>query len=369
MKKLKIITQSTKYDVIIGKNIFSQIDSDLNKANEKVLFICDSNVFRMHKRKIDSLLKLKSNYHQYIFTATEKNKTLKTVEFIYDYLISCNFSRTDKIVAIGGGIVGDVAGFAAATYMRGLIYYQVPTTLLSMVDSSVGGKTAVNYLNVKNLIGSFHHPGKVYVDLNFLSTLPAKEIISGAGEIFKYAFLIDKQNYDFIRKSLFSIVKTRQISESLIAKCIQIKSAVVGKDEFETKGLRKILNLGHTFAHAFESASNFTFTHGEAVIAGIFSSLIVSKKINLISASELEQYLYDFSFLPINKKIFNTNPAKIIEYMKADKKTSARRIKLVLVSKPGNLFIDVIVDEKIVKESITELSNLSERFKKKTVGW
>lgn len=356
MRKLKVITQSVKYDVLIGRNILSQLIPELNKAEGKVLFICDKNVVKLHKQKIYSLIGSRINFYQYIFRSTEENKTLESVNSIYDYLQQNNFSRKDKIVAIGGGIVGDVTGFVAATYMRGLSYYQIPTTLLSMVDSSVGGKTGVNYSNVKNLIGAFYHPDKVYVDLNFLLTLPHKEIVSGAGEIFKYAFLIDEQNYDFIKKSLFDIINSGQISEKLIARCIQIKASVVGKDEFETNGLRKILNLGHTFAHGFESASNFAVTHGEAVIAGIFNSLIVSKKIGLITNSEFENFFSDFEFLPVNRKIFNTNPNDLIKYMKSDKKTSESRIKLVLVSKPGNLFIDVIVNENVIKESVKEFS-------------
>lgn len=271
-----------------------------------------------------------------------------------------NFSRKDSIIALGGGIVGDVAGFVAATYMRGIPFYQVPTTLLSVVDSSVGGKTGVNFLEVKNLIGAFYQPEKVYADLNFLETLPLKEIISGAGEIFKYAFLADEENYLLIRNRLAKLLSEKKFDENLFARCIKLKSSVVENDEKEISGLRKVLNLGHTFAHAFESTMKFQIKHGEAVIAGIFASLIVSKKLGLVSESELKKYLSDFQFLPINKKLFSIDLNTVIKFMKSDKKTSEGKIKLVLISKPGNVLIDVSVKEQLVKKSLEELF---ERFR------
>lgn len=359
MKKININTQSRSYDVNIGKNILTQMISVLKESDGEVLFICDKNVYDLHREKIISLTDSRK-HHLYLFNSSERNKTLKSVELIYKYLKKHNFSRTDKIVAIGGGIVGDITGYVAATYMRGIQYYQVPTTLLSMVDSSVGGKTGVNFLNVKNLIGSFHQPEKVYIDLAFLSTLPDREIISGAGEIFKYAFLSDEENYLIIRDYLLKILLQRKFHENMISRCIQFKASVVEKDEFEKSGLRKILNLGHTFAHGFESALRFKIKHGEAVIAGVFCSLIISKKIGLITDLELHKFASDFEFLPVNTKVFRVDTENIIRYMKSDKKTSGNRIKLVLVSKPGNVFIDVEVTEKLIKESVVELSELFE---------
>lgn len=356
MKKIRVRTDSKNYDVIIGKNVFSQAIRELKKIDCKFLLICDSNVYRYHKAKIDYLLKF-NDISLFLFDSTEKNKSLKTTESIYNNLLSKNFSRKDGIIAIGGGIPGDVAGFVAATYMRGIKFYQIPTTLLSIVDSSVGGKTGVNFRDVKNLIGAFKQPEKVYADLNFLSTLPFEEVISGAGEIFKYAFLGDDENYLIIKEKLFKILLNRSFDENLIARCIKIKSVVVEQDEYETSGLRKILNLGHTFAHAFESALKFKVKHGEAVIAGVFTSLIVSQKLGLISKATLEQYLSDFAFVPVNKKIFKVDIPHIIHFMKSDKKTSEGNIKLVLVSKPGNIFIDVNVSEKIIYSAINDFFN------------
>lgn len=355
MKRIEVKTQHKSYDVLVGRNIFNKIETDLTKYNNKALLICDRNVYRFHQSKVNRIIHSNKKFHFYLFNPSEKNKNLKSVELIYQHLRQSNFSRKDIVVALGGGITGDVSGFAAATYMRGIPYYQIPTTLLSMVDSSVGGKTGVNFLDHKNLIGAFYQPQKVYADLNFLDTIPQREIISGAGEIFKYAFLADEENYLMIRNKLSEIILQKKFDENLIIRCIQIKASVVEKDEFETSGLRKILNLGHTFAHAFESALNFQIKHGEAVIAGIFASLVVSEKLGLIKNSYLKKYFSDFEFLPFNKKILKADLKKIINFMKSDKKTSDNKIKLVLASKPGNIFIDVHVDEKIIEKSLEEL--------------
>lgn len=357
MKKIKVKTGSKNYDVVIGKNVFSDAIRELKKNDCKFLLICDSNVYKYHKPKIDHLLKFNRNTILYLFNSSERNKSLKSTEAIYNSLLEKKFSRKDGVIVIGGGIPGDVAGFVAATYMRGIKLFQIPTTLLSIVDSSVGGKTGINFRDVKNLIGAFKQPEKVYADLSFLSTLPFEEVISGAGEIFKYAFLLDDENYLMIKEKLFEILLNKSFDENLIARCIKIKSVVVEQDEYETSGLRKILNLGHTFAHAFESALKFKVKHGEAVIAGVFASLIISQKIGLISKSTLEQYLSDFDFIPINKKIIKVYIPHIIHFMKSDKKTSEGKIKLVLVSKPGNILIDVNVSEKIVNNAMRDFFN------------
>lgn len=355
MKKIEIRTQSISYKVIIGKNSVKEFASDLKRKEGKILFICDKNVYQLHKSQIDELINQSSSSMIYIFHSTEKNKTLNSVQKIYDILLKNNFSRQDSLAAIGGGIVGDVTGFAAATFMRGIAYYQIPTTLLSMVDSSVGGKTGVNYSKLKNLIGSFYQPQKVFVDTSFLSTLPKKEIYSGAGEIFKYAFLSDEENYLLIRDGIKNILSQNQFDEELIAQCIRLKASVVENDEQEKSGLRKILNLGHTFAHAFESIVSFKVKHGEAVIAGIFASLIVSEKVGLISKNDLNKYLTDFYFLPLNKKILKADKSEVIKIMKSDKKSSEGKIKLVLVSKPGEIFVDLQVSDKIVKYALNKL--------------
>ncbi|WP_337865104.1 3-dehydroquinate synthase [Ignavibacterium sp.] len=355
MKKIEIRTKSRNYKVIIGNDIISKFSLELNEIEGKKLFIIDENVFLLHKSKLKDFLDKSNAVIKFIFHSTEKNKSLSAVKNIYDTLVENRFSRNDSIIAIGGGIVGDVSGFAAATYMRGIIFFQIPTTLLSMVDSSVGGKTGVNYSNLKNIIGSFYQPQKVYVDTSFLSTLPYPEIVSGSGEIFKYAFLSDEKNYKFIREELRKVLTQNYFDENLIACCIELKASVVESDEQEKTGLRKILNLGHTFAHAFESSLNFRIKHGEAVIAGIFASLIVSEKTGLISNNDLNKYITDFYYLPLSKKIISADYNEIIKFMKTDKKSVSGKINLVLVKKPGEIFIDFQVNERVIKFALKKL--------------
>lgn len=355
MKKIDIRTKSRSYKVIVGKNNISKFASELSDIEGKKLFLIDKNVFLLHKSKLTEIINKSDDRITFIFHSTEKNKSLSSVKNIYDTLVKNRFSRNDSIIAIGGGIVGDVSGFAAATYMRGINFYQLPTTLLSMVDSSVGGKTGVNYSNIKNIIGSFYQPQKVYVDTSFLSTLPYPEIVSGSGEIFKYAFLSDDDNYKFIREELRKILTQNYFDENLIARCIELKASVVENDEQEKTGLRKILNLGHTFAHAFESSLNFRIKHGEAVIAGIFASLIVSEKTGLISKNDLNKFIIEFYYLPLNKKILTADKDVIIKFIKSDKKSISGNINLVLVRKPGELFIDFPVSERIIKYALQRL--------------
>lgn len=355
MKKISVNTKSKSYNIFIGQDSVLRLKNLIGKSGKKIFIVCDENLYRLHKEKVNSLVQSGKKNVLYKFNSLEKYKSLHSAELIYNSLLKNNFSRNDFMIAMGGGIVGDVTGFVASTFMRGIGYYQIPTTLLSMVDSSVGGKTGVNFGNVKNLIGTFYQPEAVFIDLKFLSSLPKKEIISGAGEIFKYAFLSDVSSYNFIHKSLRGIVLENKFSEKLITHCLGIKSSVVESDEKETSGLRKILNLGHTFAHSFESVMNYKIKHGEAVICGIITSLIVSEKLGLISSRELKKFRDDFNFLPLNTEILKINSSDVIRMMKKDKKAFSGKIKLVLVSKPGEILIDVEVNENVIKIALNEL--------------
>ncbi len=203
-------------------------------------------------------------------------------------MLKSKCDRNSLIISVGGGITGDISSFAASIFMRGVDYVHIPTTLLSMVDSSIGGKTSINFNSGKNLIGTFYQPKAVFIDVMFLSTLPIKEIKSGVGEIVKYSFLHGNKNRSLFNKSINKILsKDFSNIEKIIHECIKIKAAVVENDEREVKGIRKILNLGHTFAHGLESASDFKISHGEAVFLGIISSLFYSYRAKLISAEYL----------------------------------------------------------------------------------
>ena len=369
-KQIKIKLPNNSYSVFFGNNILVDVVNRINLLPvDKCLVIIDKNVFNHHSFFIKkSFASANCKTFNYLFTATEKNKNLIQVQKIEKELSEKYFSRNSIVVVIGGGLTGDVGGFAASLYMRGIKFIQVPTTLLAMVDSSVGGKTGVNFNQKKNLLGTFYQPDSVFIYKEFLSSLPKKELISGAGEIFKYAFLADKYNYKKLKQDLFKLYSNQLVNIDLTIKsCIVIKSGIVVEDEKEVTGLRKILNLGHTFAHAIEVASNYKIKHGEAVICGIFCSLFVSESLGLISKNMLFSFLCDFYFIRISRIFKNLVPEEIYRIMGSDKKNFNGQIKLVLIADIGNIVVDVSTEKPIIVDSIERLkwySDNQDRFKR-----
>jgi 3-dehydroquinate synthase/shikimate kinase/3-dehydroquinate synthase len=274
------------------------------------------------------------------------NKNFNSANKILDILLNKNFSREDCVISIGGGITGDVSGFAASLFKRGLKFINIPTTLLSQVDSSIGGKTGVNTKYGKNLIGSFYQPNLVISDVQFLKTLPKRELICGYGEILKHSLIANKRFYNFLDKNSDKILKlSSPYIEKAIYESCKIKKNVVEKDEKE-KGVRKILNFGHTFAHAYEASLGYSkkLNHGEAVILGMQSALSFSLKNNLIQINDYYSILEHISkaSLPSNlKKFFKTRDLnKILSFMAKDKKNNSNNINLVLLKKIGHPIIN-----------------------------
>lgn len=358
IKQIKIKLPDNSYSVFLGNDPLSEVINRINALPiDKCLVVIDRNVYNYHSLLIKKYFaNINCKSYVYIFTATEKNKNFAQVQKIEKQLSDYNFSRNSVIVAIGGGLTGDVVGFAASIFMRGIRFIQIPTTLLAMVDSSVGGKTGVNFDKKKNFIGTFYQPDSVFINPDFLSTLPQRELISGAGEIFKYAFLADAKNYKKLKLSLYKLFTGENINfNSTIKSCIEIKSNIVMQDEKEITGLRKILNLGHTFAHAFEVTSYYKLKHGEAVIGGIFCALFISEYFGLISKNMLFKYLSDFYFIKLNR-IFKSLPLEeIYKSMLSDKKNIGNKIRLVLLADVGNIVVDVISEKPTILESLERL--------------
>jgi 3-dehydroquinate synthase len=360
-KVINVKLSEKSYPIIIGYDSLSKTVEKINKLSaSKCLLIVDKNVLRFHSlliRKTFALLDCK--VYNYTFSANEKNKSLAQTEKIYKFLTDNSFDRHSIIVALGGGITGDIAGYTASTFMRGIRFIQIPTTLLSMVDSSVGGKTGVNLNHQKNMIGTFYQPDFVAIYPEFLSTLPKRELFSGAGEIFKYAFLADIKNYNLLKNNLSKIFSNKLYNiEKTILSCLRIKANVVENDEKEITGLRKILNLGHTFAHAFEAESHYDLKHGEAVIAGIFCALFLSESLGYMSREKLKNILDDFSFIKLNKKLCAINVDLVYNSMGSDKKNSLGRKQFVLMEDIGNIVVDVIPDKSSVLEAIAHMKKL-----------
>tara|TARA_Y100001970_G_C14155585_1_gene815335 strand:+ start:514 stop:1611 length:1098 start_codon:yes stop_codon:yes gene_type:complete len=344
MKVLTVKTKSKHYKIYIGNNIVSQIDKITKKENinfEKTLFIIDRNVPNSIINKIKSKIYSEKKFI-YLFNASEKNKNLSSINSILKILFKNNFTRNDLVICLGGGITGDVSGFAASIYKRGLKFVNIPSTLLSQVDSSIGGKTGINNKFGKNLIGSFYQPDLVISDTKLLESLPRREIICGYAEIFKHSLIKDKKLFFFLDKNLEKIVKLKKkfIEKAILESC-KIKKEIVEKDEKESN-LRKSLNLGHTFGHAYEAALNYSkkLNHGEAVLYGILSAAKLSKKIGSIKNNDYDlivSHLSKLNFDNLNKffKIKDLN--RITKFMILDKKNSSKKINFITINKIGSV--------------------------------
>ncbi|MCZ2269588.1 MAG: 3-dehydroquinate synthase [Ignavibacteriales bacterium] len=357
-KQIDISLAEQSYSIIIGSNILDKTVSRINKLKpDKCLFIIDKNVNDLHSENIrKTFLNVKSKLFTYLFLASEKNKSYEEVKRIQKYLVENNFSRGSLILAIGGGITGDIAGFAASTFMRGIKIIHLPTTLLSMVDSSVGGKTGINFLNRKNLIGSFYQPDSVFIDTAFLKTLPDKEILSGIGELVKYSFLTSKENFKKFSVYIKRISDKQEINfVDIVYKSLVIKKNIVINDEKELSGIRKVLNLGHTFAHAFEAASKYKLTHGESVFAGIICSLYLSEELGYLAKKKLNTLLDGLRFLTINPFLKKIDEEKLFFLMQSDKKLFDEKIRFVLLQDIGNIVVDVIAEKPSVLEAIRKM--------------
>ncbi|MBN1637634.1 MAG: 3-dehydroquinate synthase [Ignavibacteriales bacterium] len=352
MKKIKIKIPSVNYDIFIGKDAILQLANEIERLNlhRNVLFIIDKNVDKYYHRYIFDNIKIDFNKCETcLFNAKESEKNIASAEKIFNMLIQKGYGRDTLIIAIGGGIVGDIAGFVAATFMRGIQYIQIPTTLLAAVDSSVGGKTGVNFGDAKNIIGSFYQPKSVIIDTNFLKTLNQSEIICGMGEVVKYAFLSDEKFYNFLNLNLNKILKLEpDVLKRVIYESIKFKLSVVMQDEKES-GIRKILNLGHTFAHALEIEQKHKIKHGQAVVWGIVCSLFLSRELNYLKEKNMLEFLEFLSLLKPHIKIETISPTKIYKIMLKDKKNRAGKIKFVLPVRIGKILIDVESGESIIK--------------------
>ena len=352
--KIRVKSVNQKYYVFIGNNIISKIKIILKKNSinfNQCLVIVDNNVPKTLINKVlNSLSKEKVSLHY--FNSSEKNKNQKSINNILSILLSKNFNRNDCVISIGGGITGDVSGFAASIFKRGLKFINIPTTLLSQVDSSIGGKTGINCKYGKNLIGAFYQPSLVISDIIFLRSLPKREIICGYGEILKHAIVRDKKFFSFLQANGSQILNLKSpLIEKAISKSCSIKKKIVESDEKEIN-VRKILNFGHTFAHAYEATLGYSkkLNHGEAVILGIKTAAKFSLLNNILDIKEfnlIENHLKKLS-LPRNIcKFFSLKDLnKILSFMEKDKKNSTSKINLVLLKKIGSPIHKLQFDKK-----------------------
>jgi len=311
--------------------------SGLSLDKRKLCIISDSNVAPIY---LTQLKKLIGDPPAFVFRAGEANKNLDTLQDIYTFFLDNGLDRKSVVVALGGGVVGDMAGFAAATYMRGIPFIQLPTSLLAQVDASAGGKTAVDFLGYKNIIGAFHQPSLVYINLATLETLPAKEFTSGMAEVIKHGLIGDADYYSFLHKNIQAIrdMKPEALHE-VVAGSVRIKSAVVAKDERES-GPREVLNFGHCVGHAIESLSEYSLTHGHCVAIGMAYALRLSGIVNNVPESNINQALELIKAFDLPISIKDYTAKDIIDTMYKDKKTINDSLRIVLLKKIGEAYTD-----------------------------
>ena len=342
-QEVKFKSKSHTYSIILGKNsidILPKKVKSLCPRSKNIAFIIDKNVPIKFKTKLKKKLK---NYNLLFlsFSANEKNKSFNSVNYYLKILLSKNFNRSDLIVSVGGGITGDVAGFVASIFKRGINFINIPTTLLAQVDSAIGGKTGVNSSYGKNLIGSFYQPKLVISDTNFINSLSKKEIICGYAEILKHSIIKDKKFFNWLEKNTkFILAKRNQELIYAIKKSCEIKISFVAKDVKE-KGLRMILNFGHTFAHAIEVMNNYSknITHGEAVLTGIILAIKLSILKKNCKKKTLKQVMSLYEKNNLTYTLKNIDSSKWIEglipFLKQDKKNNDEKINFLLLKRIG----------------------------------
>ncbi|WMM23373.1 3-dehydroquinate synthase [Tissierella sp. MB52-C2] len=333
------------YEII--DNIWMELKDYIIKNN--FLLITDENIYNIYKENIEKLTNNKSDI--YILEPGENSKRLEELSNIYKALINKNLDRDGIILSLGGGVVGDISGFAASTYKRGIDYIQIPTTLLSQIDSSIGGKTGVDFLGYKNIIGSFYFPSRTLIDPSFINTLNEREITCGLGEIIKYGLIEDYGFFRYIGENIKNIYsRDNNVLSYIIEKSVKIKSSIVEKDKLDL-GLRQKLNFGHTVGHSIESLFRYErYNHGEAVILGIIYETKIAYEKKLISR---EYYNEIISILrPLVEPVsFSENEVNmLLKYMKNDKKNKNNKIGFVLPTDKGKVDIFYDIDEEIIKK-------------------
>jgi 3-dehydroquinate synthase len=353
MKKVNVELGDRSYEVRIGAGLLERLGLWLREKNYagKAVIVTDTTVKGLYADVLsDSLSNAGFEVTLLEVPPGEKFKSLETAAGLYDKLTDVFAERTTPVLALGGGVVGDLAGFVAATYLRGLPLVQVPTTLLAQVDSSIGGKTAVDHGQLKNTIGVFYQPVMVVADIDTLKTLPEDEMASGLSEVIKGAAVRKRDLFNYLE---ININKARElypeVLEDMISKAARIKAEIVAKDERE-ENLRGILNYGHTVGHAIEAVSGFRFKHGQAVAIGMMAAARISRRMGILDKSEVDRLEKLITAAGLPAQMPDIDKKKVMQAMQHDKKVRGDKIRFVLLKSIGNAFVSDEVDPAMVEE-------------------
>ncbi len=349
-----------RYDISIGSGLLPRA-ADLLSAQlsrKKTAIVTDANVAKHHLATLQASLDAAGVQHSSIIMAPgEATKSYAGLAEVCDKLLGAGIERKDQVIALGGGVIGDLAGFAAAILRRGVNFIQIPTSLLAQVDSSVGGKTGINSPLGKNLVGAFHQPSKVLIDLDLLKTLPMRQRASGYAEIAKYGLLGDTRFFDWLDQNVEGVLNCGQgVVDHAVRVSCETKARIVAEDETET-GVRALLNLGHTFGHALEASTGYSdvLLHGEAVAIGMVQAFRFSEMQNLCAEGTADRVVKHLARAGLPTQVSSINaklpaPAELVEIMRQDKKASAGKLTFILTRGIGEAFIAKNVDDKIVTE-------------------
>lgn len=325
-------------------------------VGRKLCIVTDTNVFPLYHEAVKTALKeVSDDVFSFVFEAGEKNKNLDTVQTLYQRLIEQEMDRKGVLIALGGGVVGDLTGFASATYLRGIDFVQVPTTLLAQVDSSVGGKTGVDFLQYKNMVGAFHQPRLVYMNMSTLLSLPDREFACGMGEILKTGLICDGEFFQFVCDNHLSIhLRKLNILSRMIRRCCEIKAGVVERDPKE-QGERALLNLGHTIGHAVEKLKDFQLLHGQCVGIGLVAAAFLSMNRGLLTKEEYKQVRNGCQSFELPLYVDSLQAEEVLRATKKDKKMELGHIKFILMDGIGKSFIDKTVTDEELLDAIREI--------------
>ena len=347
------------YDIVFETD-FEALSQELEKLgceNRKMCIVSDSHVAPLYAQQVkEAASRIGGTVEIYVFPAGEENKNLDTVRKLYTFLIEKHFDRKDCLIALGGGVTGDLTGFTAATYLRGIDFIQIPTTLLAQVDSSIGGKTGVDFDGYKNMVGAFHMPVLVYMNLDTLTTLEDRQYYSGFAEAMKSGLIRDVKYYEWLITNMYEICERRSdIMAQMVRRSCDIKRRIVEADPME-KGDRALLNLGHTIGHAIEKAKGFQLTHGECVALGCVAAAFISWKKGMLSMEEYYEMRDMFVPFGLPITVDDLDPGQILELTRSDKKREAGHIKFILLTKIGKAVVDTTVTDEEILAAVDEIN-------------
>ena len=352
------------YPIYMGRKMLSSFGPILQRrdVSKTIVVITDTHIAPLYLGPVEKHLHhFGFNIVPIIIPPGEREKNLSRAGSIFTKMLKTGIAREDAVIALGGGVIGDLAGFVAATYKRGIQLVQIPTTLLAQVDSSVGGKVGVNHPMGKNMIGAFHQPILVWADAEYLKTLPQRELVCGLGEVVKYGAAFDEKLFAFLEGNLGEVLQLHPEAVSTIqTRCLEIKSRIVSQDERES-GVRSLLNLGHTVGHALEAAGNYRLLkHGEAVLFGIVAESYIARELGVIAEDVHRRIIGLIERVPLKSDLRRLKTDDIIRSLKGDKKSVGGRNRFIVSSRIGEAKILEGVDQKLIKASLKYLRTFQE---------